>query len=131
MTFKFSKKSLAQLEHVNPALVVLCHKVLEISHIDFGILQGLRTKEQQEENILKGVSWTKNSRHLTGHAIDFGVYLNGAYINGDTPSEYDLYEQVGEIFKSVAKAEGIPIIYGGDWKVKDGGHIELDRKAYP
>lgn len=34
------------------------------------IIDTLRTKEEQEEYLKKGTSWTKNSKHLIGEAID-------------------------------------------------------------
>lgn len=34
------------------------------------VIDTLRTKAEQEANVKKGVSWTTNSRHLTGDAID-------------------------------------------------------------
>jgi peptidoglycan L-alanyl-D-glutamate endopeptidase CwlK len=34
--------------------------------------------------------------------------------------------------KAAAVREGVPIVWGGDWKsLRDGPHFELERKAYP
>jgi len=34
--------------------------------------------------------------------------------------------------KAAAKAEGVTLVWGGDWKgFPDGPHFELDRKVYP
>lgn len=129
--FSFGARSEKNLAGVHPDLAAVCREAIKISRIDFGILQGLRTAEQQAENIRKGVSWTRNSRHLTGHAIDFGVFVNGAYINGDTPDECKLYERVADAFVAAALVLGILIVWGGTWKQRDYGHIELDRRKYP
>ncbi len=129
--FKFGGRSEKELAGVHPDLVAVCRRALKLSKIDFGILDGLRTPEEQARYVAEGRSWTKNSRHLTGHAIDFGVYVNGAYVNGDTSDELKLYAQAADAFAVAALELKVPIIRGIDWKQKDGGHIELDRRKYP
>lgn len=132
MSFSFSKRSEQNLRGVHPDLVRVCRRAIQISRVDFGILCGLRTKEQQAKEVREGDSRTMNSRHLTGHAIDYGAWVGGAYINGDTPAEYRYYEMIAEAFKTAALELRVPIIWGGDWKDPvDGGHIELDRRKYP
>lgn len=129
---KFGQRSERELATVHKDLQRVCRRALEISEVDFGILQGLRTVTEQKENVAKGVSQTMRSRHLTGHAIDFGAYVKGQYVNGDTAEEYRLYELIAAAFKRAAAELGIPIIWGGDWtSLRDGGHVELDRKVYP
>jgi peptidoglycan L-alanyl-D-glutamate endopeptidase CwlK len=68
-----------------------------------------------------------NSRHITGHAIDFAVLIGGK-VRWDWP----LYGQVAEAFKRASKELNVPIIWGGDWKsLRDGPHVELRRREYP
>ena len=61
--FKFSQKSLNNLQGVKPELVKVVKRALELSPVDFGVREGLRTVEQQRENVRKGVSQTMNSKH--------------------------------------------------------------------
>jgi len=75
--YRFSKRSERNLEGVHPDLVRLAREVLAVSPLDFGITEGLRTPERQKELIEQRKSQTANSRHLTGHAIDFVVYVHG------------------------------------------------------
>ena len=125
--YRFSQRSENNLKRVHPDLVKLVRATLAASPLDFGITQGLRTKEEQEKNVAAGKSQTMNSRHLTGHAIDFVVYISKD-VNWDFPN----FKTVSDVFKAKAKELGIPIVWGGDWTtLKDGPHIELDRKAYP
>ncbi|MET3414772.1 M15 family metallopeptidase [Methylobacterium sp. 1030] len=132
MSWKFGERSERELRTVEDPLQRVCRRALELSPVDFGILQGLRTAKEQADNVARGASQTLHSRHLTGKAIDYGVYVRGKYVNGDTEDEYELYYQVALAFKQAAKELGIAIVWGGDWKtLKDGGHIELDRKVYP
>lgn len=130
--FKFSGRSLGHLHGVHPDLVRLAKRALELSTVDFGIVQGLRTAAEQKENVAAGKSQTMRSRHLTGHAIDVGAFVEGRYVNGDTPQEYRLYEQIADAFRAAGAELKIPFIWGGSWKtLKDGGHFELCRERYP
>ena len=125
--FKFSTRSKERLAVVHPDLVKVTQRALELSPYDFGITEGLRNKEQQKANVAKGASQTMNSRHLTGHAIDFVAYVDGK-VNWD----FSYYRQIADAFKKASAELGIPIVWGGDWTtLKDGPHIELDRKRYP
>ena len=87
--YKFSKRSLRNLEGVHPLLVNVVHRALELSNIDFTVVEGLRTIEKQREYVAKGASKTMNSYHLKqkdgyGHAVDIYPYYNGS-VQVDAP----------------------------------------------
>jgi peptidoglycan L-alanyl-D-glutamate endopeptidase CwlK len=127
MAFKFSARSLKSLQGVHPDLVRICHRALELTPIDFVVIEGLRTVERQKQLVAAGASRTMNSRHITGHAIDFVPMVNGG-IRWDWP----LFPPVATAFKQAAAEFGTPIVWGGDWvKFRDGPHVELDRQVYP
>ena len=127
MTFVLGSRSRARLKGVHPDLVRVVELALTYSPHDFTITEGLRTVARQRELKAAGASHTMNSRHITGHAIDFAVLVGGK-VRWDWP----LYGQVAEAFKRAAKELNVPIIWGGDWKsLRDGPHVELDRKRYP
>lgn len=127
MTFKLSARSKQRLAGVHPDLVRVVNRALEVSEIDFAILEGLRTKERQAELFKAGASQTMNSRHITGHAVDLGAYVGGS-IRWDWP----LYTKLATAMKKAAAELGIPIIWGGDWvSLRDGPHFELNRRNYP
>ena len=126
-SFKLSRRSLARLDGVHPDLVRVVKVAIELTEVDFGIAEGLRTIEKQREYVARGASETLNSRHLTGHAVDLVAYI-GAEVRWDWP----LYHKIADAMKRAAKAQGVPIVWGGDWRsFKDGPHFELDRKSYP
>ena len=127
MTFRFSSRSLRNMEGVHPDLVAVAHRALEITEIDFLVTEGLRTREKQIELVRAGASQTTRSRHLTGHAIDIAAWVAGG-VRWDWP----LYEEISRAFKQAAFELKIPIVWGGDWKIfRDGPHYELSRTEYP
>lgn len=126
MKFKFSKRSLKELEGIHPDLLRVTCRALELTPIDFIITDGLRTIEEQRAYVARGASKTMKSRHLSGKAVDFVAYKNGK-------ATYDvkLMTQIADAFKKAANELGVLIEWGGDWKTfKDTPHIELDRRKY-
>jgi len=127
MAYKLGKSSLAKLEGVHPDLVRVTKRAIQLTTVDFRVLEGRRSAARQKKLKAAGASQTLNSRHLTGHAIDF-VALLGGKVDWSWP----LYAKIAAAFKAAAKEKGVPITWGGDWRsFKDGGHIELPRKQYP
>ena len=126
MAFRLSKRSLTNLKGVHPHLVQVVERAIQISTVDFTVIEGLRTVERQRELLAAGASRTMNSRHITGHAVDLAPWIGGT-IRWDWPP----FHQIAAAMKSAAQELGVPITWGGDWKFKDGPHFELNRKYYP
>lgn len=125
--FKFSQRSENNLKGVNPDLVKIVRRALQLSPVDFGITEGLRTVERQRQLVAAGKSQTMNSRHISGHAVD--VF---AYPTSTGSWEWKYYEQIATAFKQAAKELDIPVEWGGDWKtLKDGPHFQLPHAKYP
>ena len=125
--FKLGPRSKMRLEGVHPDLVRVVERAIEISTVDFTVLEGLRTPERQRTLRDSGASQTLNSRHITGHAVDLG-----AWIDDQVDWSWPLYHKIATAMKTAAKELNVPIVWGGDWRnFKDGPHFELDRKAYP
>jgi peptidoglycan L-alanyl-D-glutamate endopeptidase CwlK len=96
------------------------------SPYDFGISEGLRTKERQQELFSSGKSQTMRSRHLTGHAVDIVLF-----VDGQVTWDFEKYRLVADHIKTVAKELNIPIEWGGDWtSFKDGPHFQLPWSTY-
>lgn len=127
MTFALSKRSENRLGGVHPDLVRVVRLALELSTVDFAVVEGLRTKARQTELVAAGASKTMNSRHITGHAVDLAPYIAGQ-IRWDWPPFHD----IAKAMKAAAKELGIAVDWGGDWvSFRDGPHWELSRKVYP
>lgn len=127
MSITLGSRSLSRLEGVHPEIVKLVKHAAAISDIDFTVLEGLRTVERQKQLVAKGASRTMKSRHLTGHAVDLGVM-----IDGEVRWDWPLYNKLALVVKRAAKETGVPIEWGGDWATfKDGPHWQLPKAKYP
>ena len=49
MAFRLSKRSLGKLEGVKPELVEVVKRAIELTTIDFGVIEGVRTEKRQKE----------------------------------------------------------------------------------
>jgi len=120
-SFKFSQRSLNNLEEVHPQLVAVAHRALELTKVDFVVIEGKRSMERQK--YLKGIgaSQTLKSKHLKGRAIDVAAWVDGK-VNWD----FKYYRQIADAMKQAASELNVEIIWGGDWaNFKDGPHFEL------
>lgn len=124
--YKLGERSQLRLKGVHPDLVRVVEHAIDISAVDFTVLEGLRTPERQKLLRDSGASQTLNSRHITGHAVDLG-----ALVDGEVRWDWPLYHQIAKAMKQAAKQVGVDITWGGDWKMRDGPHFELSRRSYP
>lgn len=119
--YKLSQRSLNNLKGVDEDLVAVVKRAIEITEIDFGITEGIRTLDRQEELYKKGLSKTIKSKHLIGRAIDVV-----AYVDGKVNWEEQYYYTIATAMKSAATELNVNIKWGGDFKsFFDGPHFEL------
>jgi hypothetical protein len=86
-----------------------------------------RTQAEQDDAVRRKVSWTRNSRHLTGDAMDIAPY-HIYDLHGDDKAMWD---EEDPVWLSIGK---IGVACGLKWGVvdmlgqrKDLGHFELPR----
>lgn len=132
--FSFGTRSLSNLSGVHPDLLACAHYALRVTKVDFAVTWGLRTAAQQKAIFDRGRSWTLDSRHRTGHAVDTVAWVNGA-------ADWDLKPQIAvhDAFEQAAEALQVNVRWGGDWdedgdtedeKRRDAYHHELKRAEY-
>jgi peptidoglycan L-alanyl-D-glutamate endopeptidase CwlK len=112
--FKLSRRSLDRLEGVDERLVSVVKFAIHATKTDFGVIQGLRTVEQQKELVAKGASQTMKSKHLDGLAVDLM-----AYINGRGSWELNLYDDLADAMKEGAELAGVSVRWGAAWHIDD------------
>lgn len=141
--FKLSQRSLNSLNGVDPNLVKVVKRAIELTEQDFIVIEGLRTREQMMINYGKGrtaaqlavhgipasyakpkedkVTWLKNpfaSNHAKGKAVDIVP-------NPVTWDDLNKFKLINEAMQAAAKELGVKLSYGGDWTKKDYPHWEL------
>lgn len=128
MTFALSKRTLKNIEGIHPTLIELAHRVIRRTGVDFCVLSGGGKRSgQQAANFAARGTGVKNSRHLTGDAIDFVVWKDGrpTWKEEDIPDYNELmdcvYEQADEM--------GLLFIHGADWNA-NGKRCEPGTKEY-
>lgn len=126
--FKLSKRSKKRLKGVHHDLVAVVELAIKLTDVDFTVLEGVRALDAQRSLVKSGASRTLNSRHLTGHAVDLGAYVEGR-IRWDWP----LYYHIAEAMRRAANDTGITALeWGGNWKsFPDGPHFQLSWDKYP
>jgi peptidoglycan L-alanyl-D-glutamate endopeptidase CwlK len=125
--FALGARSKTRLKEVHPDLVKVVERAIQISDVDFTVLEGKRSLERQKALVAAGASQTLNSRHLTGHAVDLG-----AWVDNQVDWSWPLYAKINAAMQEASKQVGVPIEWGGGWRTfKDGPHFQLPRKEYP
>jgi peptidoglycan L-alanyl-D-glutamate endopeptidase CwlK len=98
----------------------------------FIITCGVRTIAEQRVLVAKGASRTMRSRHIPAankfsHAVDFACTIKGV-----PKWDWPLYARLAKAVKAAAKAEKVPIEWGGDWaSFRYGPHFQLPWKTHP
>lgn len=140
--FKLSEASRAKLVGVHPDLQRVVLRAIELSKVDFKVICGVRTPEEQAILYAKGrtkpgpkVTWTMKSNHFVnpktgkGHAVDL---LVAPYDWAEGPQ----WKQMADAMFAAAKELDIKIRWGRDWDQDgiigekgetDGPHFELVR----
>ena len=118
--------SLANLDGVHPDLVAVVKRAIKITKQDFMVFEGLRDTEIQREYVKRGVSWTMDSRHITGHAVDLVPWIARRARWEEEPCRV-----VAEAIMHSAEALKIPVNWGVAMWGKDGVHYQLPRSQYP
>lgn len=85
------------------------------------IIDTLRTPAEHRANLEKGVSWTLNSKHLSGNAIDICPYSQYD-LHGPDKLAWDAGDPVWQKIGMIG--ESLSLRWGGRWQQKDMGHFE-------
>lgn len=127
---KFSKRSADRLATCDASIQRVMNEA--IKHFDFTVLYGHRTVAEQQElyaqgrtkpgkkvTNLDGVNKKSKHNYSPSKAVDIAPY----------PIDWNniaRFEEMATVVKAAAKAIGVEITWGGDWKsMKDYPHFEI------
>jgi peptidoglycan L-alanyl-D-glutamate endopeptidase CwlK len=117
MTFKLSRRSRDNLIGVDPELVAVVERAIQITTVDFAVTEGLRTEAKQRELVAKGASQTMNSKHVKGEAVDLVAFLGGRI-----SWELNLYDDIADAMRLAALEVNVGLRWGAAWNVPDIRH---------
>ena len=117
--YKLSQRSLDRLEGLDERLIAVVTSAIHHSKIDFGVICGMRTLEEQRALVEKGASQTMKSKHLVGRAVDLM-----AYVDGKGCWELNVYDDLCDAMKVAAEELSVAIKWGAAWS-------EGDIRTYP
>ena len=133
MAYQLSQKSLDRLKGVDERLVKVVKRAIQLSSVDFMVLEGVRSKEQCMINYGKGrtaaqcvakgvpaqyanpsaakVTWLNDpfaSKHVSGKAVDLVPYP----VDWNDLKKFDV---IAQAMLQASKELGIAIRWGADW----------------
>ena len=133
--FSLGAQSRARLKGVHPQLVRVVERAIELTTVDFMVLEGVRTPQRQRELYAQGrtkpgpvVTWTLTSNHFVkadgfGHAVDLCPW----------PVDWtDLkkFDAISRAMFAAAEELGVKIRWGADWD-RDGKPRERGESDSP
>lgn len=126
MLFHLSETSQGKLWQLEPKLVQCVRRAITESSVDFGVFEGMRTRERQAELYRQGVSRTLDSYHLTGHAVDLVPFIGGR-LQWQAPACC----QVAIAMREAAIQFGADITWGATWdrKLVDLDPVNMQREV--
>lgn len=120
--FMLGRRSKQRLADCHPDMAAVVERAIQITRVDFAVLETLRTEKKQRHLLRQGKSKTKNSRHLgkvpkntpelgeIAHAVDLV-----AWVDGKPNWEWEHYFIIANAMKQAAEELGIGIKWGGCW----------------
>lgn len=115
--YKLGSASKSNLVGVNYELKEVVELAIQLTSVDFSVVDGLRTEEEQEELVRQGKSWTMKSYHLTGNAVD--IY---PWVSGKTSHDSKHYKEVAKAMFKASQLLCVEIEWGGLWGTEDKPH---------
>jgi peptidoglycan L-alanyl-D-glutamate endopeptidase CwlK len=132
-TFKLSPASEKILSTVRPDLQKVIRRAAELTTTPFAVVSGNRTQAQQDYLYAQGrtrpgmvITWTRNSNHMGGAAIDFSAVDTKGNPTNHLKHTWNAgyYKPIADVILAAGKECNIPVEWPL-WKKGDWGHIQL------
>lgn len=140
MSYQLSERSLKNLQGVNPKLVSVVKRAIQITEQDFMVIEGVRTQARQDELWAQGrtkpgpvVTWVKE---VSSHGIHKDGYGRAVDVCPYPVDWNDLtkFDAIAQAMFAASEELDIPLRWGADWnrngKLRERGetdspHFEL------
>lgn len=120
--YRFSKRSEERLNTVSEPLRSVIYKSMSLQVMDFTVLCGVRSLEQQKALLKQGASRTLHSKHLPNiNGLSEAVDIAPFPINWN---DHYAFHRLAGVIQSCAALQDVAIRWGGDW---DGDNITTDQ----
>lgn len=124
--FILGKRSTDNLVGVHPKLVEVVKRALELSPVDFTVIEGVRSVERQKQLFKDGFTKTLNSKHFISAKTGYGHAVDIVPLPVDWKNEA-AFKLVADAMKKAADELGVKITWGGSWKsFKDLPHYQME-----
>jgi peptidoglycan L-alanyl-D-glutamate endopeptidase CwlK len=127
MSFAFGKRSEDALTSCDPRLTKVMREALRLSDVDFGVVQGARTIEQQRDYFRKGNSRVNPdayignlpklyaaAKHITGPGMPFSRACD-IIVSGKKSYDIPTLCYIAGVVLTCAKNMGVPMRSGINW----------------
>lgn len=134
---QLDERSEKRLEGVNAALVSVVRRAAKKLQFALFVVEGVRTKARQAELYAQGrtkpgkkVTWTLESKHIDGRAVDLAPMIDGVIDWNDLKK----FDQIADAMNASANELGVGIRWGANWDADgvprergegDSPHFEL------
>ena len=134
--FTFGKGSLANLEGTQDITQKLCKKALKYSTVDFSVIDGFRTQQEQRAMYDKGASELDGTDLISDHQLGLAVDVT-PYVKGMDPWAVDkdevklAYMEMYRAFMRASMKLGVHLEFGFGYNIaggRDFPHISI--KSY-
>ena len=126
-SFIFGTRSEAQLQTCDPLLDSVMRKALKMSDVDFGIVQGARSIEEQRDYFRKGNSKVNPdgyignlpalyaaAKHITGPGMRYSRACD-IVVSGAKAYDIPTLCYIAGVVLTCAKYMGVKVRWGGNW----------------
>jgi len=140
MTYSLSARSLKNLEGVNPKLVAVVKRAIQITEQDFVVIEGVRTQARQDELWAQGrtkpgqiVTWTKDASSHGIHKDGYGRAVDICPYPVDW-NDLKKFDAIADAMFAASAELDVPLRWGADWNMNgkprergesDSPHFEL------
>lgn len=132
--YKLGENSRKKLQGVDPYLVEIVERAIEISKVDFTVHEGLRSAERQRKLVAAGKSRTLRSMHVLGRAVDLVPWIDNRK-QWNWEACYKVAAAVGlaelEINGKKGNKGKTLIRWGGCWDTRIGVLLETPEPMNP